>query len=373
MTATHDAHPRPHDPASDPTDADAHSDPPPARVVAQHRGRFLVADPRDPRTVPRSAVLAGRLRRDPSPDAHPVVGDHVLLADGGDPGAADGTTRIRAVLPRRSLLRRGASDGSSRAQPLAANVDVAFVVVPLDRAPNPRRIEREVTLVWESGARPVLVLTKADLSDDPIGAAAIAGGAAPGVELVALSVVDGSGLDRLADFLVPGATVVLLGASGAGKSTLANHLLGSERLRTGGLRGDGAGRHTTTHRELFALPGGAFLIDTPGLRALALTTDETHDGSGPLQHTFADVDVLASECRFPDCRHRSEPGCALLAAVASGALAASRLESWRSLEAELASAARRREVAGRLEAKAVGRLGARALRARVAEKRGGDA
>jgi ribosome biogenesis GTPase len=370
MTATHDTHSRQHHPASGTTRTDPPSDPPTARVVAQHRGRYLVADPHDPRADARSAVLAGRLRRDPSPDAHPVVGDHVLVAVSRGQGATDGTTRIGAVLPRRSLLRRGAADGSSRAQPLAANVDVAFVVVPLDRAPNPRRIEREVTLVWESGARPVLVLTKADLCVDPIGAAAVAGAAAPGVELVAVSVTDGSGLDSLAAFLAPGATVVLIGASGAGKSTLANHLLGAERLRTGDLRGDGAGRHTTTHRELFALPGGAFLVDTPGLRALALTADEAHDAGSALRHTFADVDTLSSECRFQDCGHRSEPGCALLAAVASGRLAAGRLESWRSLEAELASAARRREVAGRLEAKAAGRRGARALRARVAEKRG---
>lgn len=370
MTATHDAHPRPHDLTSDTSPTDPAADRSTARVVAQHRGRYLVGDAHDARALPRPAVLAGRLRRDPSPDGHPVVGDHVLIADGDRQGAGDGTTRIHAVLPRRSLLRRGAADGSSRAQPLAANVDVAFVVVPLDRPPNPRRIEREVTLVWESGARPVLVLTKADLCDDPIEATAIAGAAAPGVELVALSVVDGTGLDLLTPFLAPGATVVLLGASGAGKSTLANHLLGAERLRTGGLRGDGAGRHTTTHRELFALPGGAFLVDTPGLRALALTADDPRNETDPLRQTFVDVDTLSAECRFLDCRHRSEPGCALLAAVASGRLAADRLESWRSLEAELASAASRREVAGRLETKALGRRGARALRARVTEKRG---
>jgi ribosome biogenesis GTPase len=343
------------------------TDPLPARVVAQHRGRWLVADASDPSVTTRSAVLAGRLRGDPSPDAHPVVGDLVELAV----AAPDGVARIEAVLPRRSLLRRGAADGSSRDQPLAANVDLALIVVPLDRPPNPRRIEREVTLVWESGARPLLVLTKADLCDDPDGAIADAGAAAPGVDVLLVSVVGRAGLAALHNCVVPGATMVLLGASGAGKSTLANHLLGADRMQTGGLRDDGAGRHTTTHRELLALPNGAFLIDTPGLRALALPGGVDVEEDSPLRQTFADVDQLSEQCRFADCLHRAEPGCAVLNAVASGALPEARLASWRALEAELASAARRHDAAGRVQERAIGRQGARALRARVAEKRGG--
>ena len=343
-------------------------DTPTARVVAQHRGRWLVADSTRPgERDPRPAVLSGRLARDPSPDAHPVVGDRVAL----DPEAApDGPARITGVLPRHSLLRRGAPDGTSRQQALAANVDVAFVVVPADRPVNPRRVEREVTLVWESGALPVLLLTKMDLCADPDAARAAARGAAAGVAVVPISVQERRGLEVLHQWLAPGATVVLIGASGAGKSTLTNHLLGRQHLRTDALRRDGAGRHTTTHRELVALPGGAALIDTPGLRALALWAEGPEGEAPALEQTFVDVATLARECRFVDCRHRTEPGCAVLAAVADGRLPADRLASWQALGRELAQLERRRSAAARAAGDAADRRGAKALRVRVAEKRG---
>lgn len=358
--------PRTPDPATD--DLPSLPIPTIARVVAQHRGRWLVAaDPPLADAEVRAAVLAGRLARDPSPDAYPVVGDRVVL----DPGVVgDGPARITDVLPRRSLLRRGAPDGTSRHQALAANVDVAFVVVPADRPVNARRVEREATLAWESGAVPVLLLTKMDLCADRERAIATASAAAAGVAVVAISVQEGQGLAQLDRWLAPGATVVLLGASGAGKSTLTNHLLGREHLRTRGLRADGAGRHTTTHRELVALPGGAWLIDTPGLRALALWAESGDEEAPALDQTFADVATLARECRFADCRHRSEPGCAVQAAVADGRLPPDRLASWEALGRELAQLERRRDAVARAAGKAVDRQGARALRARVAEKRG---
>ncbi|GLC25840.1 ribosome small subunit-dependent GTPase A [Roseisolibacter agri] len=364
MTATRTPDPQP---GRTPSPHGSTSSAPTGRVVAQHRGRWLIADPSRPgEHDARPAILSGRLARDPSPDAHPVVGDQVAL----DPDAADGLARITGVLPRRSLLRRGATDGTSRQQALAANVDVAFVVVPADRAVNPRRIEREVTLVWESGALPVVLLTKMDLCADPDAAVAAASGAAAGVEVVPISVHDRHGLHVLDHWLVPGATVVLLGASGAGKSTLTNHLLGREHLRTNGLRWDGAGRHTTTHRELVALPGGAAIIDTPGLRALALWADGGDEEATALGQTFGDVATLALECRFADCGHRREPGCAVLAAVADGRLPADRLASWEALGRELAQLERRRDAVARAAGKAADRRGAKALRVRVAEKRG---
>ncbi len=365
MTSTRTPDPQP---GRSPSDPDSTTDAPVARVVAQHRGRWLITDPaRPPEHEPRPAILSGRLARDPSPDAHPVVGDRVTLDPDADP---DGPARITGVLPRHSLLRRGAPDGTSRHQALAANVDVAFVVVPADRPVNPRRVEREVTLVWESGALPVLLLTKMDLCSDPDAALAAAHAAAAGVEVVPVSVPEHTGIEVLGRWLLPGATVVLLGPSGAGKSTLTNHLVGREHLRTNGLRWDGAGRHTTTHRELVALPRGGAIIDTPGLRALALWAEEADGEATALQQTFADVATLAAECRFVDCRHRTEPGCAVLAAVADGQLPADRLASWEALGRELAQLERRRDAAARAAGKAVDRRGAKALRARVAEKRG---
>jgi ribosome biogenesis GTPase len=372
MTAMHHpsrAHSRDVSPL-DPTESRPTApDGPVARVVAQHRGRWLLLpEPIEADREPRPATLAGRLARDPAADARPVVGDRVRL----DAGSSDGPARIVEVLPRHSLLRRGAPDGSARHQPLAANVDVALVVVPADRPVNPRRLEREVTLVWESGATPVVVLTKRDLCPDPDAAIAQARAAAPGVAVLAISVRDAIGLDRLQRWLSPGATVALIGASGAGKSTLVNHLLGDVRLRTGTVRGDGAGRHATTHRELVALRGGAFLIDTPGLRALALWSEPLTEHATALDHTFADVATLAAGCRFPDCRHRTEPACAVREALAAGRLSVDRLAAWESLERELAHLERRRTAAARAEGKAAERRGTRALRTRVEEKWGAD-
>jgi ribosome biogenesis GTPase len=255
------------------------------------------------------------------------VGDWVAL----ETRVAEGRATIHAVLPRRSAFVRKAAGAAREVQVLAANIDTAFLVMGLDSDFNPRRLERALVLAWESGATPVVLLNKADLCPDLGERQRTAEWADPGVPVHALSARRGQGLEALERYLQPGRTVALLGSSGAGKSTIANRLLGEERLRTAEVRPhDQRGRHTTSHRELFALPGGALLIDTPGLRELQLWA--TEEG---LADAFEDVDRLARSCRFRDCRHRGEPGCAVTAAVESGELSEERLRSHHKLAAEL--------------------------------------
>ena len=249
----------------------------------------------------------------------PTVGDLVDL---------DGDA-IGRVLPRRSALLRDSAGRTSRTQVLAANIDVVLVVEHLDPEPDLGRIERLLTLAWASGATPVVVLTKADLVPDPGGLSADVAAVALGVAVHAVSVPDGTGLDALRALLAPGVTFVMVGPSGAGKSTLANALAGREVAATGERRQDGRGRHTTTHRELIRLGEGALLIDTPGVRSVGLVADDE-----ALDQAFADIAELAQECRFSDCRHAAEPGCAVRAALESGELPERRYASWRKLERE---------------------------------------
>lgn len=286
----------------------------------------------------RRCTLSGRLRHrlEPEHSAAPTVGDWVVVRG---PSVID-------LLPRRTVLRRGDADQTATAQAVAANVDVVIVVVPLDGPPNLRRTERTLALVWASGAVPVVALTKADLSSDLRGDLEAVGGVALGVEVLAVSTVTGAGLEAVSRVVPPGRTAVLLGASGAGKSSLVNALAGTDLLATAGIRADGRGRHTTTARELVALPGGGLLIDTPGLRAVALFDDDGVDAA------FADVASLAASCRFTDCGHSSEPGCAVLAAVETGALDRDRLVSWDKLRREEAWQARRRDARAMAEEKA---------------------
>jgi len=279
--------------------------------------------------VDRGAVdlaTAAGSRRAPSPGGA-VVGDWLALADDDAPVA---------LLPRRSLLVRAAASGTSTVQPLAANVDVVLVCVGASPAVQVRRVERLLALVWDSGATPVLVLTKADLAQDVDDLLRRLRPHAPGVDVVGVSAERGE-VGGLEPWLVPGTTLVLLGASGAGKSTLLNVLAGAQVAATGRVRDvDGRGRHTTSHRELFPLPGGAVVIDTPGLRGVAL-----HDAPDGVARAFADVEELAAACRFADCAHRGEPGCAVAASVEAGDLAQARVESWRKLQREAAWHARR--------------------------------
>jgi ribosome biogenesis GTPase / thiamine phosphate phosphatase len=295
----------------------------------------------------RAQRRAGGLRGVPAagavmdPTLLPAVGDWVAVRTGTD---AEGHAVV-AVLPRTSSFVRGTADDRTLGQVLATNVDTALVVVGLATPPNLRRVERFLALAWESGARPVVVLTKSDLCDDVAQAVADVEEAAPGVGVLAVSARTGEGLAALAQYVEMGQTVVLLGASGVGKSTLVNTLAGADVMRTHEIRDDGKGRHTTTHRELVVLPGGGVLIDTPGLRGVQLW-----DAEEGVELAFSDVESLAEGCRFHDCAHDSEPGCAVVAAVEAGVLAPARVASYRKLQREVAWLARRKDARARSEA-----------------------
>ena len=294
----------------------------PGRVAAQHRGGYVVYA----ESGERPAEVAGQLRHAAlGPADLAAVGDWVAVSDAPDADAAT----IHALLPRRTVFSRKAAGGASE-QVVAANVDVVFLVSALGPDLNVRRLERYLAAGWDSGADPVVVLNKSDLADDVAGATARVEAVAFGVPVHVVSAADGTGLDGLARHLEGNRTGALLGSSGVGKSSLVNRLLGSERQDVADIREDGKGRHTTTHRELVPLPGGGLVLDTPGMRELGLW--EAGDG---VDQTFADVAELAAACRFRDCAHRGEPGCAVLAAVADGRLAAGRLESYRKLLREL--------------------------------------
>jgi ribosome biogenesis GTPase len=296
----------------------------PGRVVAGLT-RLLRVGTDDGETL---AEASGGLRHQARGEAElPAVGDWVGLR----PRAAGQRAVIQAVLPRRTAFLRRAAGDRAVAQVLAANVDTVFLVMGLDGDYSPRRIERALVLAWESGAEPVVLLNKADLCADLLSRRAEIEAVAPGVPVLPIAAKPGEGLEALAAWLGPGRTVALLGSSGVGKSTLVNRLLGREKQRTREVMvADQRGRHTTTHRELVPLPGGALLLDTPGLREIQLWSDR-----GGLEATFGDVLVRAAACRFRDCRHLHEPGCAVRAAVEAGEIAASRLESFHKLGAEL--------------------------------------
>ncbi|NUP34774.1 MAG: ribosome small subunit-dependent GTPase A [Streptomycetaceae bacterium] len=249
----------------------------------------------------------------------PCTGDWAVIT-------ADGTA-VEALLTRRTAVTRSSASARSEGQVLAANVDLVLVVVGLDVEPDLGRIERLLTVAWDSGAQPAVVLTKADTVDDADDVRADVETSAPGADVLVVSAVDGVGLDVLAA-LASGRTVALIGTSGAGKSTLAAALTGAD-LETGAVRQDGKGRHTTTWRELVPLPGGGVLVDTPGLRGVGL-----YDVEDGLDLAFADVEEYAADCRFTDCTHVAEPGCAVLDAVETGALPERRLESYRKLRRE---------------------------------------
>lgn len=290
----------------------------PARVVAEHRGGYLVSGERDERL----AHARGRLRDREILGEMPAVGDWVAVCD-----APGGRAAIEAVLPRRTKLARKTPWLKAEEQTLVANVDTLFVVSSLDGDVNPRRLERYLIAAWDSGADPVVVLTKLDLCDDP-DLIAEAESVSMGVPVIPVSSVTGEGLDEVRARLLPTRTAALIGSSGVGKSTLLNRLAGRTVMRTGDLRRDGRGRHVTRHRQLVALPGGALVVDTPGLRELQLW-------EGDVDSAFADIAALAAQCRFNDCAHETEPDCAVEEALASGALDPARMQSYRKLQREL--------------------------------------
>jgi ribosome biogenesis GTPase len=295
----------------------------PARVLTEERGVYLVAGA----AGEGPASPSGRLRHDAELDptaAWPAVGDWVAL----EPGESEHRL-IQKVLPRRSaVVRRSPTDRRLPAQVLAANVDVVFVVTSMNADFNLRRLERYLAVAWDSGATPVVLLSKADLAQDPGSFRVAAAASAPGVEIIAVSVVSGQGLDEVRAHLGPGRTVVFTGSSGVGKSSIVNALAGADLLETAAIREDDArGRHTTTRRELIRLADG-LLIDTPGLRELGVL-----DGEG-VSTAFDDVEGLAGACRFNDCQHRSEPGCAVRAALRDGSLPADRFDAYTKLQRE---------------------------------------
>jgi ribosome biogenesis GTPase len=292
-------------------------------VLRGDRGSVLIATPDgivrakfSPRLV-KSAGSAADL---------PAVGDWVAVAVADDPDA----TFIEAVLARASAITRGDPGGTSDIQVLAANIDTVFVVHPIAEEPNLRRIERELSVAWDSGAVPVVVLTKADLSADAAAARAAVEAVALGADVLVMNALAGDGIGPIPGYLSDHRTAVLVGPSGAGKSTLVNALLGEQRQATRAVRvSDGRGMHTTVTRELIQMPGGGVLIDTPGLRAFGLTGSEEGIASA-----FPDVEEAARSCRFRDCTHTDEPGCAVRAAVEAGTLSLERLASYHKLKGE---------------------------------------
>jgi ribosome biogenesis GTPase len=328
-----------------------------ARVIAQHRNGYRLHDG----VAEFGAQPAPRfLRRGADPAARPAVGDFVLVT-------AATTPTIEQVLPRRTILSRAAAGERHQRQTIATNIDAVLVLMGLDGDFNPRRIERYLALIEGSGAVPVVVLTKCDKVDNATSLAAVAElrGALPtNVELHSVNAKDRASVAPLLAHLQCGDTAVLVGSSGAGKSTLTNTLLGVERQATAAVRGnDSRGRHTTTHRALIQLPSGGCLIDTPGMREIKLTGDEDLGAA-----SFADIESLALDCRFGDCTHGNEPGCAVRAALESGALDSARWQSYLKLRDELAAASDALEA--QLKRKTQARVANKALGKRLQEKYG---
>jgi len=317
----------------------------PARVVRQSRDLSTLIASSGEQRGEVSGLFRNRAR---GPADYPAVGDWAAVRT--VPG---GRAIIEALLPRRSAFTRKAAGEAVEAQVVAANVDTVFLISGLDGDFNLRRMERYLTTAWSSRAEPIVVLNKADLHADLAAFAAAAAGVAPGVPVLAVSALAERGLESLDPYLRPGRTIALLGSSGVGKSTMINRLLGEERFATAAVSdaAAGRGRHTTSARELVRLPGGALLVDTPGLRELGLWADD--EG---LDRTFEEIDVLAARCRFPDCGHEREPGCAVRAAVEAGAIDRQRWESYLKLRREmLFLELKKDEKARRQREKAVGR------------------
>jgi len=298
----------------------------PARITAVHRERYELAS--------EYGILYGRLKTGVyygrEEQVFPTVGDFVLFAlvEGGD-------CQITKTLPRRTFFARLDPDPvGGKQQAVAANFDYVFIMTSLNKDFNVNRIERYVVLTRQSGATPIVILTKADLASGIEEVTARVNAVAGGIDVIPISVITGMGLERLDEYLAPGRTVVFLGMSGVGKSSLLNTLMGQDVMTVKAIREDDSrGRHTTTHRQLFTLPSGAMVIDTPGMRSLGMW--EADDG---LSETYADVESLLGTCRFSDCRHETEPGCAILAAIESGELPASRFQAYMSLQRESAYA-----------------------------------
>jgi ribosome biogenesis GTPase len=331
----------------------------PARVVIEFNHNYRVATG----SSEIDAVLAGRVKHHATSRAQlPAVGDWVVVRKRPD----EDRGAIVAILERRSRFSRRMAGQITDEQIVAANVDIVFVVMALDDDFSPRRLERYLLMARESGASPVVLLTKPDLATDRPAQVTAAAAVAGGTPIHVVNPRDHEGIEHVGRYLTRGRTGALLGSSGVGKSTILNRLAGVERQKTREVRAaDSKGRHTTTHRELVMLPDGGLLIDTPGMRELQLW-----DSAEGIRETFEDVEALAAGCRFGNCRHRDEPRCAVKAAVGAGELSASRFASYLRLQEELALLARHQDERAEIEEKRRGRIGAKALRQVLKAKRG---
>ena len=296
------------------------------RITLQEKGMYRIFTS----TGEQNALVSGKFQFDAqSVSDYPAVGDYVLVSR-ADPD----TAIIHHVLPRKSLFLRKAAGTSQTEQVVAANIDTVFLCMSLNNDFNLRRLERYLAAAWESKADPVVLLTKADLCEDVVRKQAGAESIAMGVTVLTASAADADGYQQLMPYITVGKTVAFVGSSGVGKSTLINRLLGEDRLATDGLRNNDKGRHTTTHRELLVLPNGAMVIDTPGMRELGMW-----DAASGVEQTFADMEALAARCRFRNCSHTSEPGCAIRDALQRGKLDSRRWQSYQKLKSETSYAA----------------------------------
>lgn len=296
------------------------------RITLQEKGMYRIRTSMGE----QNALVSGKFQFDAqSPSDYPAVGDYVMVS------CADlDTAVIHQVLPRKSLFVRKAAGTSKTEQVVAANIDTVFLCMSLNNDFNLRRLERYLSVAWESGADPVVVLTKADLCGDLPQKQRDVEAIAMGVDILTTSAMESDGYRQIMPYITEGRTVAFVGSSGVGKSTLINRLLGEERLATDGLRNDDKGHHTTTHRELLFLPNGAMVIDTPGMRELGMW-----DAASGVEQTFGDIEELAARCRFRNCSHSGEPGCAVRAALESGHLDARRWLSYQKLKNENSYAA----------------------------------
>ena len=292
-----------------------------ARVVSQEKGGYKISDGGQV----KAAAVSGKYRYEAAAVSdYPAVGDYVVAQWPKD----DSNAVIVGLFPRKSRFIRKAAGTGKQEQVVAANIDTVFLCMSLNGNFNIRRLERYLSVAYDSGAVPVVVLTKADLCRDAADKLELVRGAAPGVDILTVSAREGD-FQAVEPYLLPGRTVAFLGSSGVGKSTLINRLTGSDRIATQEVGADDEGRHTTTHRELIALPNGAFVIDTPGMRELGMW-----DSDGGIDTAFRDIEELSRQCRFSNCTHTSEPGCAVQRALEDGSLDAARWESYRKLKIE---------------------------------------